>query len=110
MKARGKYIASSIVVEYRIEVRLTDCAVGRSLSLLASLLLVFLWLILRVLAAVHVEVVWIASQWSVAIFSFLHLLVRSLLIHRLAKHFTNDDLEECLICEGLIGFEPISRV
>ena len=54
-----EYVASS-AVEYRIEVRLTDCAIRRSLSLL-SLFLVALWLIVGVLAAVHVEVVRIAS-------------------------------------------------
>ncbi len=67
-----KYFASS-AVEYRIEVRLSDCAIRRSLSLL-SLLPVALRLVIRVLAAVHVEVVGIASERTARVerfFTFL---------------------------------------
>ena len=84
-------------VQNCIEVRLAGCAICRSQSLL-SLLLVALWQIIGVRAAVHVEVVRIASQWSPAIFSFLNLLVRSLLISRLVKHFTDHSSERGLIC------------
>ena len=54
-----KGVAGS-AIEYRIEVRLTDCAIRRSLSLLSPLL-VALGLIIGVRAAVHIEVVWMAS-------------------------------------------------
>ena len=63
-----KYVASS-AVEYRIEVRLFDCAIRRSLSLL-SLLLVALRLVIRVFAAVYVEVVGIASERSARVEGF----------------------------------------
>ena len=97
----GKYVASS-AVEYRIEVRLTDCAIRRSLSLL-SLFLVVLRLTIRVLAAVHVEVVWIASERSARIegfFTFLFIFSRSLLFCRLVEHFTDHSSERGLISGG----------
>ena len=65
-----KYIASA-AVEYRIEVRLTDCAICRSLSFLSPFL-VLLGLVVWVLAAIHVEVIWMATEWSPSV-EILHL-------------------------------------
>ena len=89
-------------VQNCIEVRLAGCAICRSQSLL-SLLLVALWQIIGVRAAVHLKVIRVASQWSSAIFSFLNLLVRSLFVSRLIEHVTDHSSERGLICEGGSG-------
>ena len=73
-------------------------AIGR------SLLLVFIWLVVRVLAA-RCPCRSRLDRFPM-VYRFFHLLMRSLLFRRLAKHFTNDGLERGLICDGLFGFEP----
>jgi hypothetical protein len=95
MNLWGKCVVGS-AVEYRIEVRLSDCVIRRSLSLL-SLLLVALRLVIRVLAAVHVEVVGIASERSARVegfFTFLSTIFsRSLLFCRLVEHLADHGAE-----------------
>ena len=87
-----KYIASA-AVEYRIEVRLSDCAIRRSQSFLSSSSLSscrFLGVF-----AVHVEVVWMASEGSsrFALSIFLLIVARSVGVRWLIEHVADGGFE-----------------
>ena len=87
-----KYIASA-AVEYRIEVRLTDCAIRRSQSFLSSSSLSscrFLGVF-----AVHFEVIWMASEGSsrFALSIFLLVVARSVGVRWLVKHVADGGFE-----------------
>jgi hypothetical protein len=93
MYLRGKYVTGS-AVEYRVEARLTDCAIRRSLSFLSPFL-TFLWLVIRVLAAVHVEVVVIATKRSASVERFFtfFFMSRSLLVRWLVEYISYRSFE-----------------
>ena len=87
-----KYIASA-AVEYRIEVRLTDCAIRRRKSFLSSSSLSscrFLGVF-----AVHIEVIWMASEGSsrFALSIFLLVVARSVDVRLLIEHVADGSFE-----------------
>jgi hypothetical protein len=103
------YIASA-VVEYRIEVRLTDCAIRRSQSFLSSLpissrrfLEVF---------AIQVEVICMATEGSsrFVLSIFFLIVARSFVVRWLVKHVADGGFEGCLVGVGSFLFEPVSWI
>ena len=84
----GEKCIASAAVEYRIEVRLADCAIRRSQSLLSSSLSSRRFL---GVFAVHVEVVWMASEGSsrFALSIFLLGVARSIGVRLLVEHIAD---------------------
>ena len=89
----GKEYIAGAAVEYRIEVRLTDCAIRRSQSLLSALPISSCSL-LRVFA-VHFEVVWMATEGSCrfALSIFLLIVARSFVVRWLVEHVADGSFE-----------------
>ena len=84
-----KYIASA-AVEYRIEVRLTDCAIRKSQSFLSSSSLSscrFLGVF-----AIYVEVIWLSSS-RFALSIFLLVVARSVGVRWLVEHVADGGFE-----------------
>jgi hypothetical protein len=105
----NKYVASA-AVEYRIEVRLTDCAIRRSQSFLSSLLISsrrFLGVF-----AIHVEVNLMATEGSsrFALSIFLLIVARSFVVRWLVEHVADGGFEGCLVGVGSFLFEPVSWI
>jgi hypothetical protein len=85
----GKRYIASAAVEYCIEVRLTDCAIRRSQSFLSSLLSSRRFL---GVFAIHVEVIWMASEVSsrVTLSIFLLIVTRSVGVRLLVEQVADD--------------------
>ena len=92
----GKEYIAGAAVEYRIEVRLTDCAICRFQSLLSSPP-VSPCCFLRVVA-VHIKVVGVATEGS-AWFALpiFHFIARSFIALWLIEHVSDGGFEGCLI-------------